>query len=70
MQLTKKYRAKQPPEPDLLSVPEAGALLGLSARSAYRAAQRGEIPGVARLGRKLVVWMPEFRKTFPRGEAS
>ncbi len=37
-----------------MSVPEAGALLGISRNSAYAAVKRGELP-VIRLGSRLVV---------------
>jgi excisionase family DNA binding protein len=43
-----------PPLPPTLSVEEAGELLGISRRSAYRAASTGELP-VLRLGRRLLV---------------
>ncbi len=45
--------------PATLSVEEAGELLGISRRSAYRAAARGELPTV-RLGRRLVVPTPKL----------
>lgn len=37
-----------------ITVPAAGAVLGLSKPSAYEAARRGEIPTI-RIGRRLVV---------------
>jgi excisionase family DNA binding protein len=40
--------------PSTLSVQDAATLLGVSARAAYRAAERGEIP-VFRLGRRVLV---------------
>lgn len=40
--------------PATMTVQEAGELLGISRRSAYRAAARGELPTL-RLGRRLVV---------------
>jgi excisionase family DNA binding protein len=40
--------------PPTVSVEEAGRLLGLSRRSAYRAVERGELP-VLRFGRRLLV---------------
>ena len=43
-----------PPLPPTISVEEAGELLGISRRSAYRAASTGELP-VLRLGRRLLV---------------
>jgi excisionase family DNA binding protein len=41
-------------EPAAVSVPEAARLLGISRRSAYRAAATGEIPTV-RIGGRIVV---------------
>lgn len=43
------------------SVPEAGDLLGLSRSAAYRAVDEGQIPTI-RLGRRLVVPVPELRR--------
>lgn len=40
--------------PPTISVEEAGDILGVSRRSAYRAAARGEIPTL-RIGRRLLV---------------
>lgn len=40
--------------PPTISVERAGELLGVSRRSAYRAASRGQIPTV-RIGRRLLV---------------
>ena len=40
--------------PPTLTVEEAGSLLGISRRSAYRAASTGELPTL-RLGRRLLV---------------
>lgn len=40
--------------PQALSIEEAGHLLGISRRSAYRAAERGQLP-TFRLGRRLLV---------------
>jgi excisionase family DNA binding protein len=40
--------------PPTISVEEAGQLLGVSRRSAYRAAENGELPTL-RLGRRLLV---------------
>lgn len=41
--------------------PDAGQLLGLSKDSAYRAADRGEIPTL-RMGRRLLVPVPKLLK--------
>jgi hypothetical protein len=43
----------------VLTVPEAGALLGMSRPAAYRAAEVGQIPTL-RLGRRLVVPVPKL----------
>lgn len=43
-----------PREQPTITVKEAAALLGISERSAYEAAHRGEIP-VIRLGRRMTV---------------
>jgi hypothetical protein len=43
-----------------LSVPQAGAMIGLSRNSSYEAARRGEIPVLDFGGRKIVpraVWL-------------
>jgi excisionase family DNA binding protein len=40
--------------PPTISVEEAGEILGVSRRSAYRAAENGELPTL-RLGRRLLV---------------
>lgn len=45
--------------PPTLSVEEAGEILGISRRSAYRAANRGELPTL-RLGRRLLVPTPRL----------
>jgi excisionase family DNA binding protein len=42
-----------------ITVPEAGALLGLGRDSAYRAAERGELPTL-KLGRRLLVPVPRL----------
>jgi excisionase family DNA binding protein len=47
-------QARAPPEVLVLSVPEAGRLLGLSRNSSYEAAKRGDIPTV-RIGGRIVV---------------
>ena len=43
------------PEPRTMSVEEAAAALGIGRTMAYELARRGELPGVLRLGRRLVV---------------
>ncbi len=44
-----------------ITVPEAGALLGLSRVSAYLAAERGDIPTI-RIGRRLLVPTEALRR--------
>jgi excisionase family DNA binding protein len=38
-----------------VTVEEAARLLGISRQSAYQAARAGELPGVIRIGRRLLV---------------
>lgn len=45
--------------PPTLTIEEAGDMLGISRRSAYRAAARGELPTL-RLGRRLLVPTPRL----------
>ncbi|SDI40365.1 Helix-turn-helix domain-containing protein [Sinosporangium album] len=45
----------------VLTVPEMGAILGLSRASAYGAAHRGEVP-VVRAGKRLMIPTAELRK--------
>jgi excisionase family DNA binding protein len=42
-----------------ITVPEAGQVLGLGRDSAYRAAERGELPTL-KLGRRLLVPVPKL----------
>ena len=53
---TAAHLSKLPPT---ITVDEAGDMLGISRRSAYRAAARGEIPTL-RLGRRLLVPTPRL----------
>jgi excisionase family DNA binding protein len=53
--------------PPTISVEEAAALLGISRRSGYRAAARGEIPTL-RLGRRLIVPTPRLLALLGAGE--
>lgn len=39
----------------MLKVPEAGALMGIGKSKAYQMAQRGEMPGLVRMGGSLRV---------------
>jgi excisionase family DNA binding protein len=42
-------------DPLVLTVTEAAELLGISRSLAYEAARSGELPGVIRIGRRVVV---------------
>lgn len=42
--------------------PDAGRALGLGRSATYDAAERGEIPGLIRIGRKLVVATAALRR--------
>lgn len=44
-----------------ISVPQAGAVLGIGREAAYNAAKRGEIPTI-RIGRRLLVPVLALRK--------
>lgn len=43
----------------VVTIPEAGAVLGLSKSAAYRAAEAGQLPTL-RLGRRLMVPVPKL----------
>lgn len=58
----------QKTKPLVMSVPEAGAKLGLSRSSAYEAARRGDIPTI-HLGRLIKVPVAAFERMLS-GEAS
>ena len=44
------------------TVPEAGALLGISKNTAYSLARKMELPGVRRLGRRFIVSRAELEE--------
>lgn len=46
---------KQDAEPATISVEQAARLLGLGRQTAYDLANRGELPGAVRLGRRILV---------------
>jgi hypothetical protein len=58
-----------------VSVPEAGAILGLGRTRAFEMARDGSLPGIRRLGRRWIVSLPElcaylgadFRSIGPEG---
>jgi excisionase family DNA binding protein len=43
------------PEPQTVTVEQAGAMLGIGRGLAYELAKRGELPGVLKLGGRYVV---------------
>jgi len=47
---------------DTMSVEEAARRLGIGRTLAYELAQRGELPGAIRLGRRFVVAIPKFNE--------
>lgn len=49
-------------EKQTLSVPEAGRVLGVSRGTAYELVRTGQMPGVLRLGRRLVVSKPALER--------
>jgi excisionase family DNA binding protein len=55
-------------EPLTMSVPEAGAMLGLTRNASYEAAKRGNIP-VIRIGKLLKVPKAAFHQMLERAGA-
>jgi helix-turn-helix protein len=53
-------RIPDPEEQPTLSIPEAGAIFGLSRAASYEAARRQEIPTI-RLGRRILVPTAKLR---------
>ncbi|MGH3585306.1 MAG: excisionase family DNA-binding protein [Pseudonocardia sp.] len=56
-----KSRIPDPQEQPTITVPEAGALLGLGQSASYKAAHRGEIPFI-QVGRALKVPTAKFNR--------
>ena len=50
-----------------LSVPVAGKKLGLSRNAAYAACARGDLPGVLRIGRRLMVSKVALQRALDNG---
>lgn len=48
--------------PELLTVKEVAALLRTSASAVYTAAERGKLPGVVKLGRRLLFRRDDVRR--------
>jgi hypothetical protein len=47
--------------------PDVGRLIGLSKNAVYEAAGRGEIPGLVRIGRRLLVLREPFERFLKEG---
>ena len=58
------------PDRLVVTVPEAAKLLGISRSLAYEAARSGELPGVIRIGRRVVVSRARLLAEFGIAEAS
>jgi excisionase family DNA binding protein len=61
-------------EPDLLTAEEAAAVLRTSRKAVYAMAERAQLPGIVRIGRRLLVrradllsWLNERRAASPGG---
>lgn len=52
---------------ETITIQEAARRLGISRNSCYALAQRGELPGAIRLGKRIVVSIYQFER-FLRGE--
>jgi len=62
------------PEPLLLTTDEVAAILRTSRKAVYAMAERAQIPGVMRIGRRLLIrrddllsWLDERRAASPGG---
>ena len=55
------------PECMTMTVPECGASWGLSRGAAYASAARGDIPGLIRIGRRLLVSKVAAQKALESG---
>jgi len=53
--------------PDVLNVPMMAGLLGISVGSAYAAVARGSIPGVVRIGRRIIASKSAIRSWLDGG---
>ena len=57
------------PEKKTVSVPKAAEILGISRLSAYKLANKGDLPGVMRLGRRFVVSIAALNRALdPEGD--
>lgn len=55
-------------ERQTLTVEEAASLLGISRGAAYQAVKVGEIPGVLRLGRRVLISRVAFERWLSSGD--
>ena len=55
------WRSRVIVDPNVISVPEAASLLGISEDLAYDLARRGELPGAFQLGRRWRVSVIKLR---------
>jgi excisionase family DNA binding protein len=55
------WRSRATADPNVISVPEAATLLGISKDLAYDLARRGELPGAFQLGRRWRVSLVKLR---------
>lgn len=53
--------------PLLLTVPEAGQLIGLGRNASYEAIKRGELPA-RRIGRRMIVYREDVRRIFDHAQ--
>jgi excisionase family DNA binding protein len=60
--------------PDLMTIPEVASALRTTRKSVYALVERGLLPGVVRLGRRLLIdrsvlveWLEEKRAPSPEG---
>jgi excisionase family DNA binding protein len=64
-----RVTGRKPVDQLVYTVPEAGAMLGLSRNGAYEAAKRGEIPTI-RIGARLVVPKIAFHRLLEFGASA
>jgi len=50
-----------------VTIPAAGKLIGLSRGASYEAAKRGDMPGVLRIGRRLMVSKAALQRALDNG---
>jgi excisionase family DNA binding protein len=48
------------PAPLLLKVPEVADVLRTTPKAVYNMIERGQIPGVVRIGRRILVWRADL----------